>query len=299
MIGRQRLIEIADLLVGVDGVIGVVLGGSRARGDHMPESDVDLGLYYRPPLDVAALGRLARELAGPDAEVTRPGQWGPWVDGGAWLTIDGTAVDWIYRDLDRVDGAWELALLGRYSFHAQTGHPLGVPDFSYVGEVAHGVVLAERGDDLTRRKATFAEYPSALSDALVAGLQEADFLLTIAGKAVHRADTAYVAGCLFRALLLCAHALHGRAGRWLINEKGAVTGAGRLPNSPTGFAERAHGILGALGTDAGHLAAALDAAAELVADTERACRVGGEEPRSPAPKDGGAATGDDLDPPRS
>ena len=154
-------------------------------------------------------------------------------------------------------GLGNLALLAvGTAFTPRPGIPLGVPDFSYVGEVAHGVVLAERDDDLTRRKATFAEYPSALSDALVAGLQEADFLLTIAGKAVHRADTAYVAGCLFRALLLCAHALHGRAGRWLINEKGAVTGAGRLPNSPTGFAERAHGILGALGTDAGRLAAA-------------------------------------------
>ena len=29
------------------------------------------------------------------------GEWGPWVDGGCWLSIAGTAVDWQYRDLDR------------------------------------------------------------------------------------------------------------------------------------------------------------------------------------------------------
>ena len=29
--------------------------GSRARRAHTPDSDTDLGLYYRPPLDVAAL----------------------------------------------------------------------------------------------------------------------------------------------------------------------------------------------------------------------------------------------------
>ena len=58
-----------------------------------------------------------------------------------------------------------------------------------------------------------ATYPVALGHALVAGLWEAGFALDIARKAASRADTTYVAGCLFRAVLLCAHALHGRAGR--------------------------------------------------------------------------------------
>ena len=44
--------EIADRLVAVGGVVGVVLGGSRARGTHRPDSDYDLGLYYRGGLDV-------------------------------------------------------------------------------------------------------------------------------------------------------------------------------------------------------------------------------------------------------
>src|SRR3712207_8687536 len=44
-----------------------------------------------------------------EAVVTAPGGWGPWVDGGGWLTIDGSAVDWIYRDLDRVERSWEDA----------------------------------------------------------------------------------------------------------------------------------------------------------------------------------------------
>jgi hypothetical protein len=41
--------------------------------------------------------------------VTRPGEWGPWVDGGGWLHVGGTAVDWLYRDLDRVRKSWEDA----------------------------------------------------------------------------------------------------------------------------------------------------------------------------------------------
>jgi hypothetical protein len=95
---------------------------SRARGTHTPESDYDLGVYYRGRLDTGRLAALAREVAGPAARVTEPGEWGPWVDGGGWLTIDGVAVDWIYRDVDRVRKAWQDAEHGRYAFHSQAGH---------------------------------------------------------------------------------------------------------------------------------------------------------------------------------
>jgi len=68
------------------------------------------------------------------ARLTQPGEWGPWVDGGGWLRISDTPVDWIYRDVDRVHASWATAQEGRYTFHAQVGHPLGVPDFTYAGE---------------------------------------------------------------------------------------------------------------------------------------------------------------------
>ena len=272
MIDDDRLGDWAERLVRVPGVAGVMLGGSRARGDHVPESDVDLGLYYRPPLDVDALQNLADEVAGPGARVTRPGAWGPWVDGCAWLTVDGTAMDWIYRDLDRVHAAWRDARAGRFRFHAQVGHPLGFPDFAYPGEVALGVVLVDPSGELASLQRETGAYPPPLRDTLVTCVWEASFTVAIARKAVGRVDTAYVAGCLFRAVALCAHALHGYAGRWLVNEKGAVASAGRLPHAPVAFAERAHGVLAHLGTTAGELRAAVDAADGLVDDTAAACR---------------------------
>jgi len=255
----------------VDGVTGVLLGGSRARGDHTPESDVDLGLYYRPPLDVATLGLLAREVSGPAAVVTEPGEWGPWVDGGGWLTLGETAMDWIYRDLSRVQLAWDDARQGRYQFHAQVGHPLGVPDFAYVGEVALGVVLADRSGELRNLQQQASDYPALLTEALRSGLWEARFSIDVARKAVSRGDTAYVAGCLFRAFQLCAHGLHGRAGRWLVNEKGAIAAAGRLSVGPADFADRAHDLLAHVGRTSDELEATLAAADQLVADTVLSC----------------------------
>jgi hypothetical protein len=60
-------------------------------------SDWDFGMYYRggiDPADIAALGWPGRVFA--------PGEWGQVVNGGAWLTVDGTKVGLIYRDLDEV-----------------------------------------------------------------------------------------------------------------------------------------------------------------------------------------------------
>ena len=274
MLDDERLRSLAGQLVAVPGVVAVLLGGSRARGEQGPDSDVDLGLYYRPPLDPDALGALARAVAGPQANVTDPGGWGPWVDGGGWFTIDGTAVDWLYRDVDRVRRAWVDAVEGRFRWNTQVGHPLGVPDFAYAGEVALGAVLADPTGELTALQAETRDYPESLGRQLVGGLGEAQFLLGIAAKVAARGDAAYVAGCLFRAFLLCAHALHGDAGRWLINEKGAITAAGRLPGAPAAFAARAHGVLGAVGTTAAELRAVLAAAEELVHEVLVACRRG-------------------------
>ncbi|MPQ98196.1 DNA polymerase subunit beta [Modestobacter sp. I12A-02628] len=271
MLDDARLLDIARELTAVRGVVGVLLGGSRARGDATPESDVDLGVYYRGSLDTAALGALARELAGPHAMVTEPGDWGPWVDGGAWLHVDGLAVDWIYRDVERVRTSWDDARQGRYRFHAQVGHPLGVPDFAYIGEVALGRVLSDPTGELAALRRQAAEYPPALREALVAGLWEAEFSLRIARKAVSRADATYVAGCLFRLVGLSAHALHGHAGRWLVNEKGAVASAARLPGVPADLGRRAHGVLTGLGPLPGDLERAVASAEVLLADVRALC----------------------------
>ena len=75
---------LAARLADVPGVIAVVLGGSRARGTADEHSDTDVGVYRRGRLDLSALREIAAEW--PESTVTEPGEWGPWVDGGAWPT---------------------------------------------------------------------------------------------------------------------------------------------------------------------------------------------------------------------
>ncbi|WP_371501597.1 nucleotidyltransferase domain-containing protein [Kitasatospora sp. NBC_00374] len=257
------LSAMARRLAAVDGVLGVCLGGSRARGTHRPDSDHDLGLYYRPPLDTGALRELAAEITGRPVEVTEPGDWGRWVDGGAWLDSEGSRIDWLYRDLDRVRHYWRECRAGRFELGVQAGHPLGVYSHSYVGELALGRILADPTGALTGLRDELAHYPGPLGDALVANARwEVPFTLAAARKGAARGDAYYLHGCLFRVVGLLTQALHARAGRWLLNEKGAVDASGLLPGAPPQFAPRAHALFGLDPVSA--VAAAEELAAEIL-----------------------------------
>jgi hypothetical protein len=266
----DALRELATPLLSVSGIVAVVLGGSRARGTHRPDSDIDLGLYYRGTLDVDALRALAARQAGGPVEVTAPGAWGPGVNGGSWLHLQGHRVDWIYRDLDRVQRVWDDCRRGRYEVGIQAGHPLGFYSHAYAGEAALCRVLVDPGREVTELQARTRRYPAALGDALVEGLWEAGFAAQGARQGAAGADPAYVAGCVFRALGVACHALHGHARRWLIHEKAMVASTGRLAGAPTGFVERVRAIVGRIGASPHELAHTVARAEALIAEVRAA-----------------------------
>ncbi|MFK3985603.1 nucleotidyltransferase domain-containing protein [Micromonospora sp. NPDC050397] len=266
----KALVALAERLVALDGVVAVALGGSRARGTHRPDSDIDLGLYYRGDLDVAGLRALAAELADAPTEVTEVGGWGPWVDGGGWLTVRGWRVDWIYRDLDRVRRIWADCLDGRYEVGFQPGHPLGFYSHAYAGEVALCRVLADPTGELTDLRDRTREYPAALGDALVDGIWEADFAVQLARYGAAGDDPTYAAGCLFRGVGVACQALHGHAREWLINEKAMVASAGRLTAAPPDFAPRAHSLLADVGQSPQRITETIEQARDLMTQVRAA-----------------------------
>ena len=56
--------HITTQLQDVPGIAGIVLGGSRARGNNRPDSDIDIGIYYDEAagFDLHALNNIAADL---------------------------------------------------------------------------------------------------------------------------------------------------------------------------------------------------------------------------------------------
>ncbi|MGW7577686.1 nucleotidyltransferase domain-containing protein [Streptomyces sp. NPDC054765] len=258
--------DIAAKVAQVPGVVGVMLGGSRARGTQRPDSDWDLGVYYRGEPDLAALEALAAEVTGGPVEVYGPGAWGTWVNGGAWLVLpDGRHVDWILRDVDRVRQVWDECREGRYEIGRQTGHPLGFWSPAYPGEAALGRVLADTDGELALLRQETRTYPEALRKALTGGaVWDAGFSVAMAGKSSGAADVLHAALCLSLAVGDLVQALHAHHRIWCLNEKGALAAAAAMPETPPGFGARATALLGGIGRGEAELTCALETAAELV-----------------------------------
>ena len=195
-------------------VIAVTLGGSRARGTARPDSDWDIGLYYRGGIDTDAI----REL-GYDGHVTEPGEWGRIVNGGAWLEIDGERVDLLYRDLDVVEHWTAEADAGRFEIDRVGGHVAGLPTYVLAGELALGTVLH---GSLPRPSFT----PALRRAAPPRWEGDAAFSLLVAEQHPARGDAVGCTGLLARAVMTAAHARLAGHGTWVLNEKDLVSRAG-------------------------------------------------------------------------
>ncbi len=266
---ERRAERIAARLGEVPGVVGVTLGGSVARGTGDESSDLDIGIYYRPAARPALeeLRSLAQDLDDrhrPDL-ATEYGEWGRWIDGGAWLTIEGSRVDWLYRDLDRVRGCIAAGEAGQLVIDYQPGHPHGFVSHIYAGELHFGRSLFDPDGVLASLKRRVAVYPLPLRRAIVERfLWEAQFSLDIAPKAATRGDVAYLTGCAYRCVASLVQVVFALNLRYLVNEKGALREARALPLLPVDFAERAEAVLGDLGTTPTQLAASLSLLSTLV-----------------------------------
>ena len=263
VLDEDRLRSMADELSRVPGVRAVALGGSRARGTHRPDSDIDLGLYVDSDVDRAGIARVASGWTGEPVEVAERGGWGPWVDGGAWLIVDGVPVDLILRDVTRVGEQCARAVRGEFAFHTQPGHPLGFLDVAYAGEVATSVPLRDPEGLLVGLARSVTPYPAALREAFLTSLWQVDFLLNAAVKGAKAGDIAYVSLCGTTTAMLTAHAWHAAAGNWVTNEKGLVPNVARLPIDSAGFSASAALALGNLGTTPEELLASITRLREL------------------------------------
>lgn len=182
------------------------------------------------------------------------GGWGTWVNGGAWLNVQGQQVDLIYRDLDRVAGVLKQCRAGQPERALHGGHPHGFHSPIYLGEVYYARILYDPARELRTLQEQLAVYPPKLKAALVlAFLHEAAFALAISEKPVKRAESSYVTGCFFECVYSLVQVLFALNERYFVNEKGAVAETRTFEKSSADFADEATDILGFVGRTAEEL----------------------------------------------
>jgi predicted nucleotidyltransferase len=264
--------SLAKRLGAITGIKAVVLGGSHARGRAQPGSDIDLYILYpeAAPFSILSIRELAEavnDTHGP--VVTDFYGWGPWVNGGTWLTIGGQRVDFLYRSLEHMERVIAEAEAGRYELHYAQQPPFGFFSGAYLGEIAVCVPLFDPEARLEVLKRRVANYPEALRQAVVQDyLWQAELGLTaFAPKFAGRSGAYGTAACLARAvnqLLLVMFALNRK---YLMDDKTALAEVAEFERVPREFGRRVQQTLGHLGGSPEELRAAVESVAQLFRET--------------------------------
>jgi hypothetical protein len=277
---------VSQRLSKIEGVVAVVLGGSWARGDAKPNSDIDLAMYYHPekPLNIEQLRMLADELEGADPKLerykergpTQLGGWGPFINGGAWLEIQGQCMDWLYSNLAEVQQAISDAVNGKSVLHHRPGHPHGFHTHMFAGQVHFAKALYDPSGAFAALKEQVLEYPPKLRQFLVQDFNwQIDVALASSEKSAARGETYYVAGSLFECAACLVQMLFALNEKYFINEKGSVDLIETFTLKPEHFASRVHLALGHVGVTVSELEERLEQFAQLAEETRGLCKSRG------------------------
>lgn len=260
---EEILSEVVASVSKLDGIVAIVLGGSRARGTADEHSDIDLGIYYDAsrPFSTVALGAAVQDLDDRHLPglVTEFGAWGPGVNGGGWLEIRSHHVDFLYRELGAVREAIDECIAGRPRSIYQLGHPLGFHMQIYAGEIHVCRPLYAASSAIAELKSLVREYPENFRAAIVIKhMFDAEFEISIAAKPAARGDVMYVAGCLFRAAGFMTLVLYALNRKFFLNEKGAFAESRRFAIKPARFHDTVAKILGNIGHTPAELSASVE-----------------------------------------
>jgi predicted nucleotidyltransferase len=274
---RRALVDsLAARLGEIPGVAAVVLGGSFARGFATADSDIDLGVLYREaaPFAVERVRALAAEVDDSRAPVvTDFWVWGPWVNGGAWLTVRGQRVDFLYRSVEQLERVIADAHAGRFELHYGQLPPFGYLSATYLGDLDVCVPLVDPTGLVAALKRRVRVYPEALRRALVqAYLWASEFTLeSFAVKFAKRGDVLGTAGCLTRVAHQLVRVLFALNRRHLLSDKTALAEIASFADAPRDFGARVTRALAHVGETPEELARSVGALAELVGETLRLC----------------------------
>jgi hypothetical protein len=232
----------------IRGIESVVLGGSYARGTARPDSDLDLGLYYSDAAhpDLEAIRATAEKFSLPNhpPTVTSFYEWGPWVNGGAWIHTAVGKVDLLYRNLEQLQRVIDESQAGIYHHHFYQQPTFGFVSVIYLAETKSCLPLFDRRNLLAGFKRRVEIYPLPLQEKLVReSLWTAEFSFLHADGFALRGDIFNTVGCLGRIAFMLVQALFALNSEYYFGDKGSVETTDRFDRRPEQFSTRLQGVL--------------------------------------------------------
>lgn len=201
---KQNLLDdITNELKHVDGVKAIVLGGSYATGMATENSDLDIGIYYSElnPFDIEKVRDVAKNISNSDQlTVTGFYEWGPWVNGGAWINTTSIEVDFLYKNIEQITRTIDNAKNGIWENNFDQQPPYGFSSIIFLSETQSSIPLYDPDDLVKNLKKSVEEYPQMLKQSVIQqSLWSAEFTIWQAGKFAVKNDTFNLVGCLTRA----------------------------------------------------------------------------------------------------
>ncbi len=269
--------KILTALKTVEGIEAIVLGGSRAKGNFSAKSDIDIGVYYSDfsLLDRKSLEQIATELDDTHRPnlISRIGEWGPWINGGGWLCIDGFATDFLFRDLNKVTTVIDDCLNKVITIDYQPGHPHGFVNTIYVAETYYCKILWDVDNQIINLKERITPYPLAIKTGIINKfIWEAGFSAANAYKGLIKADIVYTIGCIYRTISCLIQVIYALNETYIMNEKGSLINIDTFNLIPKDFQKKVEGIFYALTLQTDNIKNYLDNLSELVQEVDVLCK---------------------------
>jgi predicted nucleotidyltransferase len=259
---HECLRNAVEALASLDGVVAVVLGGSYARGTHHANSDLDLGVYYSEsaPFSIEEIRRIAIQLCNGDPPVvTEFYEWGPWVNGGAWIRTKVGKLDFLYRNVEQVERTIQDAWRGIHHHHYHQQPTFGFYSVIYLAETQVCVPLFDPQSIIARLKQQVSPYPPKLKQALVGdSLWGAEFTFLFARKFAAAGDVYNTVGCLARIAGALTQALYALNETYFISDKGVLEAIEKFVLCPPQYVEKVARVLSHPGETATQLSATVD-----------------------------------------
>ena len=271
---RDAVLEMCKALASIQGIQAICLGGSYARGTATDQSDIDMGIYYseQSPPSIHDIRCLAKTFDAGEPTVTDFYEWGPWVNGGAWLNTPNGKIDWLYRNLDQVKKVIEEAQAGKFYWDYRQQPPYGFFSVTYLADLQHNIPFYDPDQIFFELKKTTQIYPPLLKKQIIQEhLWSIEFSYLHAQKLASRGCVYGTVGCMTRIVSELTQVLFALNEIYFASEKEAFKNIESFSKRPTDYVNRINALLSSPGQGTS-LILSLEKLQKMIQETKELCR---------------------------